>query len=288
MTDTPRLHPTDHPSPRRRFFARENLLTLFAVALLLLVLGLWLWLTPSGLLGKADAVGYAVCHRIDARSFHFPGGRQTPLCARCSGTFLGVLVGLCGPGLLFRRRRRAGMFPPIGLLAVMVGASALWAFDGANSYAHLLPEGVPRLYTPHNWLRLTTGMFHGITMGSLVLPVFNATIWAEANRERTLGRLHELLILYAIGAALIVLVLTEQPIVLYPLALLSAVGTVAILATVNTLIVAMVIQRENASHTWREALPVVLFGLVVTILMIGAIDAVRFALFRSWDGFSIG
>ena len=56
------------------------------VGILLLV---WLYLTPPGLFGKADAIGYSVCHQIDLRSFHI-GERQFPLCARCTGQFLGV------------------------------------------------------------------------------------------------------------------------------------------------------------------------------------------------------
>ena len=43
--------------------------TLSIKGLVLLAVGLlfvgWLLNTPGGLLGKADAIGYAVCHRID-------------------------------------------------------------------------------------------------------------------------------------------------------------------------------------------------------------------------------
>ena len=42
--------------------------TLVLVTVGLLFIG-WLANTPAGLLGKADAIGYAVCHRIDVRSF---------------------------------------------------------------------------------------------------------------------------------------------------------------------------------------------------------------------------
>ena len=38
-------------------------------ALAVIVTVVWLSYTPPGLLGKADAIGYAVCHRISARSF---------------------------------------------------------------------------------------------------------------------------------------------------------------------------------------------------------------------------
>ena len=61
-----------------------------ALAVGLVLLG-WLLNTPPGLLGKADAIGYAVCHRIDLRSFHL-GERALPLCARCSGMYLGAML----------------------------------------------------------------------------------------------------------------------------------------------------------------------------------------------------
>ena len=76
---------------------------LLAVGLLLVG---WLFNTPGGLLGKADAVGYAVCHRIDLRSFYI-GDRQLPLCARCTGMYLGAMLGLVYQ--VFFGRRRAGL-----------------------------------------------------------------------------------------------------------------------------------------------------------------------------------
>jgi hypothetical protein len=38
-----------------------------------IIFGLWFFIAPPGLLGKADAVGYAICHRIDERSFKYSG-----------------------------------------------------------------------------------------------------------------------------------------------------------------------------------------------------------------------
>ena len=67
------------------------------------ILYIWLIETPAGLLGKADAIGYAVCHRIDVRSFHL-GVRQLPLCARCTGQYMGAVIGIIFQGLFARRR----------------------------------------------------------------------------------------------------------------------------------------------------------------------------------------
>ena len=63
---------------------------------------------PRGLLDKADYVAYAVCHRIPERTFIF-AGRPLPLCARCSGTYLGALAGLIV--LILRGRGRAADLP---------------------------------------------------------------------------------------------------------------------------------------------------------------------------------
>ncbi len=256
-------------------------------AITVLIAGvLWMSFTPAGVLGKADAVGYAVCHRITVRSFLFPDGRQLPMCARCSGTFLGVLVGLLGPGLLLGRRR-AALFPPTGIVLVMLAFSLFWAFDGANSFTFLLPPGLPHLYEPSNFLRLFSGMFHGITMGSLLLPVASATLWADATSERTLLTLWHYLALVGIGAILIGMVLSGLAVLLYPLAVLSAVGAIAVLSTINTVIMASVLGQENRAHSYREALPLILFGIAMTLTLIGLIDVGRYALFGTWDGFTI-
>jgi uncharacterized membrane protein len=282
MTDS--AEPAADLTLLQRLTSPTGRLTWISGFALLIALALWLSFTPGGVLGKADAVGYAVCHRITVRSFAFPDGRQLPMCARCSGTFLGVLIGLLGPGLLLRRRH-AGQFPPAVVILPMLMATSLWAFDGANSFAHLLPEGVPRLYDPTNFLRLLTGTLHGITMSSLMLPVANATLWADVTEERTIGSIWQYLLLLAIGGVVMAMVLSGLPIFLFPLAVLSSVGAVAILSTVSTVIVATALGQENRVRTLREALPVILLAVALTISLIGVIDALRFAVFRTWDGF---
>jgi len=271
-------------SPLAWLFDPNNRLTWVATTAMVIALALWVSFTPSGLMGKADAIGYAVCHRITVRSFAFPDGRQLPMCARCSGTFLGVLVGLLGPGLLFKQRR-AGLFPPLGVMAVMLTLSLWWAVDGTNSFARLLPYDLPQLYPPTNFLRLVTGMMHGITMGSLLLPVANATLWAEPYAERTLKGIWQYLILLGIGVALIGMVLSGLGVFLYPLALLSAGGAASILVVVNTVMVTTLMGRENTAHTLREAIPLIFFGVALTVSLIGVIDALRFIMFGTWDGF---
>ncbi len=82
--------PSRPPSFMRPY---SRLTTLFVVGLAALILALWLIGTPFSVEGKADAVGYAICHRISERSFH-AYGHALPLCARCTGIYLGVATGL--------------------------------------------------------------------------------------------------------------------------------------------------------------------------------------------------
>jgi len=247
------------------------------------ILVVWLFSTPGGLLGKADAVGYAVCHRIDARSFHL-GDRQLPLCARCTGIYLGVILGLAA--MAVGGRSRAGMLPPRGVIAILVGFIALMGFDGINSYLTFFPS-LPHLYEPQNWLRLTTGTLNGLALAALIYPTFNQTLWRRWEPVRAVQGVRELAGLMALAAVMIALVLTENPLILYPLALLSAAGVLALLTLIYAIVVLMLLRRENSAESWRDvALPVVA-GLTLAILQVGLIDLVRHALTGTWGGFPL-
>ena len=93
-------------------------LRLWATGIALLVVAVILLAPPASLLGKCDAVGYAICHRIPERSFHL-AGRQLPLCARCTGTYLGALVGFATMWAL--GHRRASNLPPTRVIVLLVG-----------------------------------------------------------------------------------------------------------------------------------------------------------------------
>jgi uncharacterized membrane protein len=255
-------------------------LIVLAVGLLLVV---WILLTPDGLLGKADAIGYAVCHRIDLRSFHM-GQRALPLCARCSGMYLGALVGLIYQFIV--GRQRAG-FPglPVGLLLVIfVGAFAL---DGANSFLALLfDRGL--LYTPSNTLRLITGTGMGLVLAIALYPAFNQTVWRNGRETASISSLKSFLVLTALAAAINILIVLEQPILLYILALLSAGSVLLILTMLYTMVYLMIVRKENCFENLRQLSFALVIGFGVGLLQIGILDLVRFWLTGTWEGFHFG
>lgn len=253
----------------------------------LLIVGLllvaWLLNTPAGLLGKADAIGYAVCHRIDTRSFHL-GDRQLPLCARCTGMYLGAVAGLGYQA--FASRRRAGM-PPRRLwapIAVLIGAFTL---DGLNSYFSLFPA-LPTLYVPNNTLRLLTGSGMGLAISSLLFPAFNQTVWRDWDARPALDGWKTFLKALALVLLLDLVVLTENPLVLYPMALVSAAGVLVLLSLVYSMLWLMILRHENRFDRVRQLVMPLAAGFGVAILQIIALDALRFLLTGTWDGFHIG
>lgn len=249
----------------------------FADRLLLIgglaVVAAFVVLTPGSLLDKADHVGYAVCHQIPVRSFFFDG-RQLPLCARCSGQYLGALFGL--GVLVVLGRGRAGLLPPLSVVFILLGFLALWAFDGLNSYLTLF-GGLPHLYEPSNLLRATTGAMQGVALITLTLPFFNGTLWARPAMRRTIANAREVLLLLVVIAGIVLLLTSEQPSLLYPLALASVAGTLMMLALVNTMLVTLLLRRDGQAQSWRTAAPLLAAGLAL-----GTIELLALNLVRAW------
>src|SRR5512139_1310429 len=93
---------------------------------------IWFTIAPPGLLGKADAVGYAICHRISERSFHI-GDRQLPLCARCTGEFFSAAISLLFFAIV--SPKKSGM-PHWKLGVPLLLFFVAFGIDGSNSYLY--------------------------------------------------------------------------------------------------------------------------------------------------------
>ena len=252
-----------------------------------LALAAWFYIAPPGLLGKADAVGYAVCHRIDERSFHV-FGRQLPLCARCTGEFNAAAVALIFQGFVSRRRNK---LPSRGILAVMVVFFLAFAVDGSNSYLYLLKQSspgildaIPNLYIPNNTLRLFTGSGMGIALAAVLYPVVQQTIWRESDERPALGW-KSFGILAAIILIVDLLVLTDSPIVLYPVAILSTLGVLGLLTMVFSILWMIIMRTENSFDTFGQLWLSGAAGLTLALLLIVGIDLFRYTFTGTWSGF---
>lgn len=263
-----------HKSPKLDRF------TWIAIFCLIALLFGWLYFAPPGLLGKADAIGYAVCHRIDSRSFHF-GSRQLPLCARCSGMYLGAFAAII---IQFFSGRRSG-FPPRKILAMLGVFLLAFAVDGINSYLHLFPN-MPGIYEPNNYLRLLTGTGLGIGMGIVLMPVLHQTFWYRCDPAPIISNWRDFLSILAAALVLSALLLTDNPLLLYPLAILSAGTVLAILGLIYSMVWMMMLKKDNTLNTWGESVGFLAAGFTVAILQVFVIDLIRLYFTNSWDGFN--
>lgn len=250
----------------------------WSVIILTLVIAMGTFFSaPRSLLGKCDLVGYALCHRMPSHSFHL-AGRQLPLCARCSGTYLGALWGLFFIGLI--RHRRPSLLPPAPILTMLVIFFLLQAVDGLNSYLTLFPA-IPHLYKPHNLLRFATGALNGLTISALVLPLFNSALWHTPRRTSSILGWREMGVLLVGVGGLIVLISTRSPVLLLPLAVGSALSVVLILTLLNTTILAMVMGQEGTAARWTQAWLPLLAGLNLGLAEMGGLILLR-GLITSW------
>jgi uncharacterized membrane protein len=239
----------------------------------LVVLGLFLFpaLAP---LDKANLIGYAICHQIPDRSFHMAGHRL-PLCARCTGTYLGAAVGFAAIALL--GRWRGGEMLPTWMVVLMGGFVAVMGFDGLNSYLDLV-IGRPLLYEPQNWLRAATGSLNGIALSMVVMPVLNMTLWKQPAPARPLRNGWELLGVLAAAAALVALVQAEPAWLLYPVGLITTAGVLWMLTAVNAMILLILFRLDSQADTWRQVGPVLLGGLVTAIAELAVMGTGRYLL----------
>ena len=264
---------------------------LLILLLMLLAMGLYTitdtaHLAHSYALDGADWLGYAVCHRLTERSFAITGPdgipRQFPLCARCSGMYLGVMIVFLA--IFLSGRMRWSELPPLPIMLVLMGFMGAMAIDGINSYSHFFPNA-PHLYTPRNWLRLVTGLGTGLAMGCFIIPALSQTLWRDQVFQAAIGTFNGLLVLVVMAGTAVLLLLSNQPTILYVLALVSTAGLLLILAAINTIFVLILLKRDAKAIHWRETAVPLFIGVTLAIIELTAISLVRFSLTGTMIGF---
>lgn len=226
---------------------------------------------PWSLEQKAHLIGYGICHQIPERSLQ-PDGRPLPLCARCTGTFVGALLSFIA--VLALRRGKAQRMPPPVVLATLVLFILTMGLDGINSYSHFFPNA-PHLYEPTNTLRIVTGTLSGIGLALILQPIISFTALREPEDRAAIDNLFTLLGVVAVGLLAALVALAEWPWTYYPLTWLSAFAVLFMLMALNGVILVMVSRKENTVTGWRDALPFVLWGTVLALIELGVIDLLR-------------
>lgn len=251
------------------------LLVALAAAYIVALAGL-AFFPGATLMDRLKALDGGVCAQLPSHSF-FPDNDQLPLCARCTGMYLGfactVLV------LWARGRLRSAQLPGKWATLLLGLAVAFLGEDGFNSLFNDL--GLPHPYAPMNWLRLATGLGTGLAMAAFILPVANTLIWRSEDERPSFASPRQLALMLPVLLLAFVAVISQASFLLYPIALLSTAGLVAALSLVNVVLVLGIGNRAGRIETWRRAFPLLTVALALAVVELLALNAVKLSLMSS-------
>lgn len=251
------------------------------LVLLLALFSVWAVETPSGLIGKVQAIGYAVCHQIASHTLEI-GGKLLPLCARCTGMYLGTLLALA---VLKANIRFAGN-PSKAKIVVLALFMLVFTVDGVNSMLASFFSVSP-LYPPSNLLRLATGLLMGVVLANILLPLWNQTLFKQSDPRPVLQSWKQLSLLLLVEVVAGLLVWLDIPFLYYPVAILSTGTVILILGMVYSLLWSIILNKENTLEKLKDGITFYLLGVICALVQIGLMDLIRMSLTGSWSGFQI-
>jgi hypothetical protein len=198
--------------------------------------------------------------------------------------YLGAMLGLAFQAATARRRTGT---PPKGVTVILGLMVLAFAVDGLNSYLSLFP-GAPTVYQPDNTLRVLTGTGMGIAIAAALFPAFNLSVWRIVHPGPALPGGLPFSGLIALGVLLNLILLTQNPWVLYPMALISAAGVLVLITMVYTMIWLIALRQENRFDRLTELLLPLTGGFGLGMVQIIVLDLGRYLLTGTWDGFHFG
>ena len=240
----------------------------------------WLTATPPGVLGKGPPLATPSATALRNGRFTCMGSNCRSAPGAPASTWAMIGIAFRGAGV------RANCFPALRWLLPLLALGGTIAIDGINSYLSLFEFYTP-IYQPHNTLRLFTGLVAGAAMITVVLPVFNATVWRAPRRDAPITGWRDLAALLVALALAGLLVLTRLSVVLWIAGVISALDVALMFGIVGAALFVSFTHREATARRWRDLAIPALAGLLVALAIIGGIDAVRFALTGTWDGFNL-
>ncbi|MBK5211028.1 MAG: DUF2085 domain-containing protein [Coriobacteriia bacterium] len=122
-------------------------------------------------------VGSGLCHQIPARSLFF-NGVQLPLCARCTGIYVGFIVAFLILAFAYRSANRRGglswFYYPVGVVLILP-----MIYDGFSSYLGFR--------STTNGLRLVTGAAFGAALAPIIYALIADALMARGEETEVLG-----------------------------------------------------------------------------------------------------
>lgn len=199
----------------------------------------WLLMTPGDCTVKGMAIGASVCHQIPSHSFHLDE-MQFPICARCSGLYLGSLVGI---GYYLTQGRRAAP-PRRSFIALLLLLTIAWGGDGVNSLVSDFLKR-PFLYSTNNLTRLVTGFGMGLTLSTALVTLFNMTVWQNPEKKALLHNPWQLAAYTGLSGISGYVLLNGNTLIFKGLAAFSVLTVVLVISALYTIFWVIALRKEN-------------------------------------------
>ena len=221
----------------------------------------WLFISNSlpGCYGKILTVGSSVCHQLPSHSFSV-GDVQFPVCARCTGLYLGSFIGLAYAVISGKKKG----IPEKGYLILMAILFVLWAGDGLNSFVSDFIHA-PFLYQTNNLTRLITGYGMGLVMATALGTLVNITVWEKAENRPLLDRVEQVLGYAALCVIISLMVLTGQAFLLQIAGYITIFTVITIISLLYAVFWIILFRKENQFSKWRHVIIFLIAGYATAI-----------------------
>jgi uncharacterized membrane protein len=211
-------------------------------------------------------LGFGLCHQLPERSFFF-GGLQWPVCARCTGIYLGLALALAALFLAYRGAQHRGA--PSWPFWVFFGLALLaMAYDGFSSYLGWRPTT--------NLLRLVTGIAVGGSLAVIIYTMLVGTLAKKSTNETILAAVKPTTY-FAVSLLLVFpLVYAAGPVLGPVLAAMDALAIILTFTLLALIIIGLFKRFDRSVSTWRDLAVPSGLALLVGLVLIAAFAALKF------------
>jgi len=252
-----------------RIFSKTNLFLLILIILASAILVNWVLIEESSWYEKSFMIGSSVCHQIPSHSYH-RDNLQFPMCARCSGLYLGSLIGI----LYFSLQGRKASTPGKEWLVLLAVCFILWGMDGINSLASDFIDH-PFLYTTTNATRLITGFGMGLVMSTALMTLFNITAWKGAIHQPLLDKLWQAISYTGLSLITAFLLIRGNSLLFTVLAYASLFSVLLIITLLYTIFWVIIFRQEGQFENLGTMTPFLLAGFSTALIQIFLLNILR-------------
>jgi len=200
-------------------------------------------------------IGGLICHQAAERTIQF-GDNLLPLCARCTGIYLGFLIGVVYQFIFWQTRLKE--LPSLKILLASALLLVFLIMDSSGSFLNL--------WTSSNLMTLTLGLLGGSSIALLLFPVFNFSLFKSSKKDTGIRKIAEYSGLLVLLSAGLLMILSGSSIFYSFIAIASIAGIILLYLMLNITIAAQIAEKIiSKKKNWQSTSFIIVFTLILTV-----------------------